>query len=102
MTFDPTTKSMQADDLSPTSPGKATGVTCGELVRVPKPEERAANHRALSKLHVGNRFRLMAGMPLLPQNELNRRCLQCNREYDSNVDVLAPAGEKTSTKKSDV
>ena len=32
-------------------------------------QERAANHRALMKLHVGNRFRLMFGQPLLPESQ---------------------------------
>jgi hypothetical protein len=30
---------------------------CGDLVPIPTPKQRAANHRALSKLHAGNRFR---------------------------------------------
>lgn len=33
---------------------------------IPTPEERAADHRKLMKLHRGNRFRLMFGLPLLP------------------------------------
>ena len=66
---------MHANDQSP----------CGDLVPIPTPEQRAANHRALSKLHAGNRFRLMFGMPLLPQHGLRRHCLQCNREYDSTL-----------------
>jgi hypothetical protein len=37
------------------------------LAPVPTAEERAAHHRALRKMHVGNRFRLMFGMPLLPE-----------------------------------
>jgi hypothetical protein len=35
--------------------------------RPPTDEERAANHRALMKLHPANRFRLMFGQPLLPE-----------------------------------
>ena len=76
---------MDADSQTPNPSLNAPGVACGDLVRVPTLEERAANHRALSKLHVGNRFRLMFGMPLLPQHGINRRCLQCNREYDSTL-----------------
>jgi len=34
-------------------------------MRIPTPEERAANSRALGKMHRGNRFRLMFGQPLL-------------------------------------
>jgi hypothetical protein len=53
------------------------------LVRVPTPEERAENNRALSKLHVGNRFRLMFGLPSLPephkvQQVLNDECVRCS------------------------
>jgi hypothetical protein len=55
------------------------------LVPVPTAEERAANHRALSQLHVGNRFRLMFGMPMLPQPGLHRRCRQCAGECDANA-----------------
>ena len=32
----------------------------------PTNEERAENHRALMKMHRGNRFRLMFGLPMLP------------------------------------
>jgi hypothetical protein len=76
---------MTARPNAPTSPSNVPGVACGDLVRVPTPEERAANHRALSKLHVGNRFRLMFGMPLLPQLGIDRQCLQCSRKYDSTL-----------------
>lgn len=31
--------------------------------------ERARNHLEISKLHPGNRLRLMAGLPLLPEEE---------------------------------
>jgi hypothetical protein len=33
--------------------------------------KRAASHRALRELHPGNRFRLMFGQPLLPQDGYN-------------------------------
>ena len=56
-----------------------------QLNRVPTDEERAENHRAISKLHIGNRFRLMMGMPLLPQPGLRRQCLQCSQEYESTL-----------------
>lgn len=35
--------------------------------RIPTKDERAANARELAKLHPGNRFRLMFGMPLLTE-----------------------------------
>ena len=38
-----------------------------EGASIPTKEERAANHLALQKLHRGNRFRLMLGMPMLPE-----------------------------------
>ena len=31
--------------------------------------ERAANYRELHKMHPGNRFRLMFGLPLLPESQ---------------------------------
>lgn len=37
----------------------------------PTDEERRENWRELDKLHPGNRFRLMFGMPLLPENDNN-------------------------------
>jgi hypothetical protein len=39
----------------------------------PTDEERAANWRELEKLHPGNRFRLMFGMPMLPTPNPNDR-----------------------------
>lgn len=39
-------------------------------------EERAANWKALQKMHVGNRFRLMFGMPLLPEPEPAHRRME--------------------------
>lgn len=32
-------------------------------------EDRAANRRELEKIHPGNRLRLMAGLPLLPEEK---------------------------------
>ena len=54
----------------------------------PTDAERTANHRALSKMHVGNRFRLMFGMPLLP-------------EIETDVSRVGPLAE-ISTNKNDV
>lgn len=36
-------------------------------LHIPTDAERIANHQALAKLHRGNRFRLMFGLPLLPE-----------------------------------
>jgi len=54
-----------------------------QLAHPPSEEERAANHRELSKMHRGNRFRLMLGLPLLPephkvQQVLSDECVRCS------------------------
>lgn len=45
-----------SDDNAPLAEGKTA-------------EQRAAEYRALRLLHPGNRFRLMAGLPLLDQGD---------------------------------
>jgi hypothetical protein len=45
-------------------------------------EELAENHRELMKLHPANRFRLMFGQPLLPENGLNRAGYACRGELN--------------------
>jgi hypothetical protein len=54
--------------------------------------ERAENSRAIHKMHVANRFRLMFGQPLLPETQLNTPMLSTT--------ILGPyddvsTGEKT-------
>lgn len=71
--------------MTPADPDYQQYIPEAHKVRVPTDEERAENHRAISKLHIGNRFRLMMGMPLLPQPGLNRQCLQCRQEYESTL-----------------
>lgn len=45
-------------------------------------QDRAKDHRALSEMHPGNRFRLMFGMTLLPQSELTPISFQMTADDD--------------------
>jgi hypothetical protein len=55
-----------ADDFAPLSEEKGQPRLDERLVHAPTENERAASLREVRKLHPGNRFRLMAGLPLLP------------------------------------
>jgi hypothetical protein len=63
---DHNTKSTSAPDCRLSSPVRCSTARTEMTVQPLTDAERAASWLQLSRMHPGNRFRLMAGLPLLP------------------------------------
>ena len=61
-----------------------------ELNHIPTDQERIQNYKAIQAMHPGNRFRLMFGMPLLPEpkqaktmSTYRNTCADCGDTYET-------------------
>lgn len=59
--------STSGPDAKPASRGRSSAKLNDQLALPLSEQERKASRKQLDKLHPGNRFRLMFGQPLLPE-----------------------------------
>ncbi len=59
--------SISGPDAKPASRGRSSAKLNDQLALPLSEQERKASRKQLDKLHPGNRFRLMFGQPLLPE-----------------------------------
>lgn len=60
--------STSGPDAKPASRGRSSARLNDQLALPLSEQERKASRKQLDKLHPGNRFRLMFGQPLLPED----------------------------------